>query len=83
VIAIAPGNAELSLAPIVSTPGIRAAIETSAALLVRVKELVVSPQPIGGAEAIELLESLKSTQGPITYRSDAPSVFSAAETASP
>lgn len=82
VIAIAPGNAELSLAPIVSTPGIRAAIETSAALLVRVKELVVSPQPIGGAEAIELLESLKSTQGPITYRSDAPSVFSAAETAS-
>lgn len=82
VIAIAPGSAELALAPIVSTPGIGRAIKASAALLIRVvTEPAESTESIGGAEAAELLDGLASKQGPITRRRDASSVLSAAGSA--
>ena len=79
VIAIAPGIAELSLAPIVSTPGIGAAIESSTALLIRVAtDRAEQPDgSIGWAQADELLDGLVSKQGPIVCRADASSVMSA------
>ena len=79
MIAIAPGIAELSLAPIVSTPGIGAAIESSTAVLIRVvTELAEPTESIGGAQASELLDGLMSKRGPIVRRSDASTVLSAA-----